>query len=157
MDKKKKEHKVLIKGPISSQFIANSIAKHTTKTNIGAHTIFLGQVRSDVINDKSVVAIEYSVYEEMANNEFQLIREEAFEKYQLTCMHMYHSIGEVKAGELSLFVFVSAKHRTQVFEACSYIVEQIKERIPIWGIEKFADGTFVWKTNTQKSVVNSQL
>lgn len=147
-EKKKKIHKVIQQGAISPQFIADSIAKHSSKTSIGAHTIFLGQVRNDIIEDKEVAEIEYTVYEDMAEKEFHTIREEAFSKYELTCMHIYHSIGNVKAGEISLFVFVSAIHREQVFTACSYIVEQIKSRVPIWGKEIFKDGSFIWKTNT---------
>ena len=147
MENNKKIHKVIQQGAISPQFIADSIAKHSSKTTIGAHTIFLGQVRNDIINDKEVVEIEYTAYEEMAEKEFHTIREEAFSKYDLTCMHIYHSIGIVKAGEISLFVFVSAVHREQVFTACSYIVEQIKSRVPIWGKEIFNDTTFIWKSN----------
>lgn len=143
----KKKHKVIQQGAISPAFIADSIAKHSSKTNIGAHTIFLGQVRNDKINENEVAEIEYTAYEEMAEQEFHVIREEAFSKFELTCMHIYHSIGTVKAGEISLFVFVSAIHREQVFAACSYIVEQIKSRVPIWGKEIFADGTFIWKKN----------
>lgn len=143
----KKKHKVIQQGAISPAFIADSIAKHSSKTNIGAHTIFLGQVRKDKINENEVSEIEYTAYEEMAEQEFHAIREEAFSKYELTCMHIYHSLGIVKAGEISLFVFVSAVHREQVFAACSYIVEQIKSRVPIWGKEIFADGTFIWKKN----------
>ncbi len=150
-EKKKKTHKVIQQGAISPLFIADSIAKHSSKTNIGAHNIFLGQVRNDKIEGKEVSEIEYTAYEEMAEQEFHTIREEAFAKYDLTCMHIYHSIGIVKAGEISLFVFVSAAHRQQVFEACSYIVEQIKSRVPIWGKEIFADGTFFWKENSINS------
>lgn len=144
----KKKHKVLIKGPVAPEFIANSIANHSKKTGIGAHSIFLGQVRADSIQDKTVVAIDYSCYEEMAENEFYKIREEAFSKYDLTCMHIFHSVGTIKAGEICLFVFVSSKRRKQVFQACEEIVEQIKTRVPIWGKELFEDSTYVWKENT---------
>jgi len=149
--KEKKRHKVIQQGAISPQFVADSIAKHSSKTNIGAHTIFLGQVRNDLIDGKEVVEIEYTAYEEMAEEHFHIIREEAFAKYDLTCMHIHHSIGTVKAGEISLFVFVSAKHRAQVFDACSFIVEQIKSKVPVWGKEIFADGEHVWKSNTINS------
>ncbi|MDP1746387.1 MAG: molybdenum cofactor biosynthesis protein MoaE [Bacteroidota bacterium] len=147
--KEHKKHKAFITGPISPDFIANSIAKHSTKTTIGAHDIFLGQVRSDVIENKIVQSIEYTTYEEMAEEKFHEIREAAFDKFELTCMHIYHSIGNVKAGEICLFVFVSSKHRTQAFEACRYIVEEIKAHVPIWGKEIFEDETFVWKGNTK--------
>ncbi len=148
-EKKNKTHKVLQQGAISPQFIADSIAKHSSKTNIGAHTIFLGQVRNDKIEGKEVQSIEYSAYEEMAEKEFHIIREEAFTSYKLTCMHIYHSIGNVKAGEISLFVFVSAPHREEVFTACAAIVTQIKKRVPIWGKEILEDGTHLWKTNNK--------
>lgn len=145
--KEKTRKKVFVNGPISSQFIADSIAKHATQTSIGAHDIFLGQVRSDVIENKIVQAIEYSTYEEMAEDKFHEIREAAFAKFELTCMHIYHSLGNIKTGEICLFVFVSSKHRTSAFDACRYIVEEIKANVPIWGKEIFEDETFVWKEN----------
>ncbi len=103
--------KVLMQGAISPEKIANSIAHHQVKTNIGGHSIFLGQVRADEIEGKIVQAIDYSAYEDMAEKEFHNIREAAFEKFDLTCLHIYHSLGVVKAGEICLFVFTSSKHR----------------------------------------------
>jgi molybdopterin synthase catalytic subunit len=144
----KKQHTVFIKGPISPQFIADSIAKHSTKTNIGAHDIFLGQVRNDIKENKTVKSIEYSAYSEMAEDKFFEIREAAFSKYNLICMHIYHSIGIVKAGEICLFVFVSSKHRKDAFEACQHIVEEIKKSVPIWGKEILEDNSTTWKENS---------
>ena len=144
----KKKHNVFVKGAISSAFIAESIAKHSKKTTIGAHDIFLGQVRNDLIDGKTVVAIDYSAYDEMAEQKIHEIREAAFAKYDLVCMHIYHSQGVVRAGEICLFVFVSSKHRNDAFDACRDIVEQIKAHVPIWGKEIFEDETFVWKENT---------
>ncbi|MEO9476001.1 MAG: molybdenum cofactor biosynthesis protein MoaE [Cyclobacteriaceae bacterium] len=143
----KKRKKVFVEGPISPEKIANSIANHQVKTNIGAHDIFLGQVRADVIEGKPVAAIEYTAYEEMANDAFHEIRETAFEKYDLTCSHIYHSLGTVKAGEICLFVFTSSAHRKEAFEACRYMVEEIKEKVPVFGKEIFEDNTHQWKVN----------
>lgn len=143
----KKKHNVFITGSITPSFIADSIAKHSGKTTIGAHDIFLGQVRNDLINDKTVVAIDYSTYDEMAEQKFHEIREAAFAKYDLICMHIYHSLGIVKAGEICLFVFVSSKHRADAFNACREIVEQIKADVPIWGKEIFEDESYTWKEN----------
>ncbi|MFZ4800005.1 MAG: molybdenum cofactor biosynthesis protein MoaE [Bacteroidia bacterium] len=143
----KKKHKVFIQGAITPTFIADSIAKHNGKTTIGAHDIFLGQVRNDLIDNKTVSAIEYSAYEEMAENLFYEIREAIFVKYDIVCMHIYHSLGLVKTGEICLFVFVSAKHRKDAFDACRDLVEQIKAMTPIWGKEIFEDASHVWKTN----------
>jgi molybdopterin synthase catalytic subunit len=145
--KEKKKHNVFINGPITPEFITNSIAKHSSKTDIGAHDIFLGQVRSDIIDDKIVVAINYEAYQEMADDLFYEIREAAFAKYNLVCMHIYHSLGVVKTGEICLFVFVSSKHRKEAFDACQDIVEQIKAMTPIWGKEIFEDDSYVWKEN----------
>lgn len=141
--------KVFKNGAITSDFIGDSIAKHQTKTSIGAHNIFLGQVRADVIDGKTVKAIEYTAYNEMAESVLHEIREATFAKFQLTCMHIYHSLGTVLAGEICLFVFVSAPRRKTVYEALEYIVEEIKEKAPIFGKEIFEDDSFVWKENTK--------
>ena len=139
---------VFIQGAISPAFIGDSIAHHQSKTHIGAHDIFLGQVRADMIDKREVVAIEYSAYEEMANKQFHKIREEAFDKFDLSCLHIYHSIGIVKAGEICLFVFASSPHRKVVFEALQYVVEEIKNKVPVFGKELFEDDSYQWKVNT---------
>jgi molybdopterin synthase catalytic subunit len=143
----KKINNCFKEGAISSSFIGDSIAKHQTKTSIGAHQIFLGQVRKDEINKLKVQAIEYSAHVEMANIVFNEIRENAFEKFDLVCMHIYHSIGVVKAGEICLFVFVSSKHRKMAQKAVEYIVEEIKEKVPVFGKEILENETHVWKVN----------
>jgi molybdopterin synthase catalytic subunit len=143
----KKPKNVFKQGAISSEFIGESITKHQTKTSIGAHNIFLGQVRADIIDGKTVSAIEYTAYEDMANEIFHDIRETAFEKFELTCMHIYHSLGTVKSGEICLFVFVSSPGRKVVFKALEYIVEEIKANVPVFGREIFEDETYQWKIN----------
>ena len=144
------EHKrktVFVQGAVSAQFVADSIARHSSKTDIGAHSIFLGQVRRDEKDGKFVQAIVYTAHEEMANEQFHRIREDAFEKYPLTCMHIYHSLGSVAVGEISLFVFTSSPHRRAAIDACNEIVERIKNEVPVWGKEVLEDGEYVWKTN----------
>lgn len=147
MDTSKPIKKSFVQGPISAEFIGSSIAKHQSKTSIGAHNIFLGQVRADEIDGKTVAAIDYSAYEEMAEQSFYDIREAAFEKYNLTCLHIYHSLGLVKAGEICLFVFVSAPRRKVVYEALNFLVEEIKEKVAIFGKELFEDESYTWKKN----------
>ena len=147
MTKNKKPKKVFIEGAISPEKIATSIAHHQVKTNIGGHDIFLGQVRADEIDGKIVQGIDYSAYEEMAEQKFHEIREEAFAKFDLTCMHIYHSIGPVKAGEICLFVFTSSKHRVAAMDACRFLVEEIKEKVPVFGKEIFEDDSYQWKVN----------
>jgi molybdopterin synthase catalytic subunit len=132
---------------INPGFIAESIAKHSSRKDIGAHSIFLGQVRADVIDGNTVSAIEYTAYEDLALEKMHEIREAIFGKYNLTCMHIHHSLGEIKAGEICLFVFTSSKHRKIAIEACEEVVERIKADLPVWGKEIFEDETHQWKVN----------
>lgn len=144
---KKKPKNIFVQGPVTAAFIADSIQKHSTKTDIGAHSIFLGQVRNDVVDGKTVDAIDYTTYEEMALEQAHLIREAIFAAYPLTCMHIYHSLGTVKAGEISLFVFTSSAHRKAAIDACTEVVERIKKELPVWGKEVFEDASYQWKEN----------
>lgn len=143
----RKPKNIFTPGPIPASFIAESIQKHSTQTGIGAHSIFLGQVRSDVIENKTVAAIDYTAYEEMALGKMHEIREAIFAKYSLTCMHVHHSLGRVAAGEICLFVFTSSKHRKAAINACEETVERIKAELPVWGKELFADESYQWKVN----------
>ena len=146
--KERKPRNIFVQGAIAASFIADSIQKHSTQTAIGGHSIFLGQVRADVVNDKKVAAIEYTAYEEMALEKMFDIRESIFKKYELTCMHVYHSLGKVAAGELSLFVFTSSPHRKAAIDACEETVERLKAELPVWGKEMFEDETHQWKENS---------
>lgn len=144
----KKIKNIFVKGPIEPAFIADSIAKHSSKTAIGAHSIFMGQVRKDEIDGKFVAAIEYTAYEEIALEKMHQIREDIFEKYPLHCMHIYHSLGTVKTGEICLFVFTSSAHRKPAIAACNEVVDRLKAELPIWGKEIFEDNTHQWKENS---------
>ena len=144
---KSKSKKLFTEGAVTPEFIASSISKHSSQKNIGAHCIFLGQIRSDEINGSAVQAIDFTAYREMAEEEYFNIRELIFAKYNLICMHVYHSLGRVNSGEINLFVFVSSEHRKDSENACSEMVELIKTRIPVFGKEIFEDGSYSWKVN----------
>lgn len=140
---KKKSH--LIDGPISHTFVAKQLDKHQHKTNIGAHACFLGTVRADEEDQKTVVGIDYSAYEDMISKTVQEIKDILFDKYNdLICMHIYHSTGLVKVGENSLFVLVSSGHRKQCFAAITECVELIKEKLPVWKKELYDDESHKW-------------
>lgn len=139
---------IFVEGAIAPAFIADSIAKHATRHDIGAHEIFLGQVRADVIDGRSVEAIEYTAYADMANEQMTVIREEAFARWpEMTCLHVHHSLGTIKAGELCFMVFASAPHRMAAREAVAWVVDRIKAELPIFGREVLSDATHVWKVN----------
>lgn len=145
---KRKPKNIFVQGAIPSEKIANSIQNHSTKTEIGAHSLFLGQVRADKKNGSTVKAIEYTAYEEMALKKAFEIREDIFEKYPLSCMHIHQSLGEVKTGEICLFVFTSSKRRKAAIDACEELVERIKKELPVWGKEIFENDDKSWKVNT---------
>jgi molybdopterin synthase catalytic subunit len=143
----KKIRNIFVNGAIPAEFIGQSIKAHSSKTNIGAHSIFLGQVRADEIAGKKVLEINYTAHEAMALETMQSIREEIFTKFELTCLHVHHSLGRVKAGEICLFVFTSSKHRKAAVSACQEIVERIKAELPVWGQELLEDESMQWKIN----------
>ena len=147
MEKKRTPKQIFRQGAIPAGFIGDSIAKHATNTAIGGHSIFLGQVRADVIEGKQVQAIDYTAYEEMALEKIHEIREAIFAKYPLTCMHVHHSLGRVAVGEICLFVFTSSAHRKPAIDACTECVERIKAELPVWGKEVLEDEAYVWKAN----------
>ena len=143
----KKSKPLFVQGAIPAQKLADSVAHHSSQVNIGAHAIFLGQVRADQVGDATVTAIDYSAHEEMAQKVYDEIREACFSRYAITCAHVYHSLGEVAVGTLCFYVFTSAERRKDAIDACSYFVEQIKANVPIFGKEVLSDASYQWKVN----------
>jgi molybdopterin synthase catalytic subunit len=141
----RKPKNIFLQGAVSSGFIAECIGGHSHKTDIGGHSIFLGQVRADEKEGRKVIAIEYTAYSEMALGKMHEIREDIFAKYPLSCMHVYHSLGRVPAGEICLFVFTSSAHRKPALDACTETVERIKKELPVWGRELFEGTGYRWK------------
>ena len=136
----------LTNGPVSQGVITQLIEKIGGKTNSGGHMIFLGQVRADDINGKTVKAIEYSAYAEMVYSEVENIKKSIFSEFpDVKSVDIIHSTGIVKAGEISLLVLVSAGHRLQAMQACSKAVELIKGNLPVWKKEIFNDDSHLWK------------
>ncbi len=138
---------IFVEGAITPEKIAKSIRAHQSKTGIGAHDLFLGQVRADEKNGKKVQAIEFTAQRDMANQICHEIKEATFIKYPIHCMHIYHSIGTVNIGELCIFVFMSATNRSTVFDALQEVVNEIKANVPIFGKELYEDQSHSWKKN----------
>ncbi|TAG14348.1 MAG: molybdenum cofactor biosynthesis protein MoaE [Sphingobacteriia bacterium] len=143
----KKIRNIFYQGPIPADKIAADLQQHASNTDIGAHSIFIGQVRADQKETDSVAAIEYTAYPEMALEKMAEIRADLFIRYPLTCMHVHHSLGRVNIGEICLFVFVSSKHRKAAMDACEAMVEAIKKELPIWGKEICSNDAEYWKQN----------
>lgn len=134
-------------GAISPGLIADSIRKYSAAAAAGAHAIFIGQVRADVIRKDRVSSITYTAYRELALETMQAIRAAILEKYDLAEMEVHHSLGEVAAGEICLFVLAVSAHRKAAMEACNELVERVKNELPIWGRECFEKEGYQWKIN----------
>jgi molybdopterin synthase catalytic subunit len=140
--------KYLINSPIYPDIISTRLSLTITRKDTGGHSIFLGQVRDDVIGISRVAAIEYSAYEPMLNGEAEKIVGEIKAGFDdVISVEILHSTGIVKAGEISLLVIVSAGHRDHATRACRQTVELIKERLPVWKKEIFEDDSHHWKGN----------
>jgi molybdopterin synthase catalytic subunit len=138
---------LFIEGPISSEFISGIIHLHSLHTAIGAHSIFLGQVRSDEADGSRVAAIEYTTHAEMALEKLHEIQADLFEKYHMTGLNIFHSTGKVRAGEICFFVLAVSAHRAQAIAACSEAVERVKSELPVWGKLILENAAVQWKEN----------
>ncbi len=99
--------------------------------NEGAVVDFFGVVRI-IENDRVIDGIEYEAFEAMAERQLVLIADEARHRYRLGSVIIHHRIGYVRAGEASLFVRVTARHRRAAFEGSCQIIERLKQTVPIW-------------------------
>ena len=110
----------------------------------GATVLFLGSVRrSD--EDGPVRAIEYSTYEEMVGAELERILDEAARRWPGLGCAVQHRTGSVPLGEASIAVAAAAAHRGTAFEACRFVVDEAKRRLPVWKHEQLDDGTVRWR------------
>jgi molybdopterin synthase catalytic subunit len=109
----------------------------------GGTCVFLGTVRSGP-EERGVTAIEYSAYEEMVEVEFGRLLDDAEQRWPEARIAVRHRLGTIPAGEASIAIAAAAPHRAQAFEACRFVIEEVKRRIPVWKKELRLDGTEVW-------------
>ncbi len=108
----------------------------------GGIDVFIGAVR-DATQGKKVIALEFEAYEKMAIAEFQKIIDQAGKKWPILKVAVSHAVGRREIGELAVVIAVSAAHRDAAFQACRYVIDTLKETVPIWKKEIFEDGD-VW-------------
>lgn len=131
--------KYLTRSPISLDALLASVASPAC----GGTCAFLGTVR-DAPEDGGVTGIEYSAYEEMAEAELGRILDEARARWPEARVALLHRIGMIPVREASIAIAAAAPHRAQAFEACRHVIEQVKQRLPIWKKEHRADGSTTW-------------
>jgi molybdopterin synthase catalytic subunit len=110
----------------------------------GALLTFRGIVRRDKTKYGVVKEIIYEAYVEMAEKEIEKIKQNASKNFKADEIHIIHRIGKVSVGEVSLLVAVLAPHRQAGIKAVEYVIEEIKNRVPIWKKEIFEDGSHYW-------------
>jgi molybdopterin synthase catalytic subunit len=108
----------------------------------GGIDIFIGTVR-DSTKGKAVMRLEFEAYEPMALKEMKNIAEQAFEKWPVQKLLIHHRTGILKVGEVPVIIAISCAHRDAAFEACRYVIDTLKQTVPIWKKEIFEDGE-VW-------------
>ena len=109
----------------------------------GGTCVFLGTVRNGP-DEHGVTAIEYSAYEEMVEAELGRLLADARGRWPEARIAVRHRLGTIPVGEASITIAAAAPHRAQAFEACRYVIEEVKRRVPVWKKELRVDGTEVW-------------
>ena len=117
-------------------FVANPAA--------GAIDMFVGTVRNS-FNGRGVFRMEYHGYPDMAEKILEEIAGEAVRRWSLRRISIRHRLGLLELGEASVVIAVSSEHRAEAFEACRFVIEEIKRDLPVWKKEFFADGDISWK------------
>lgn len=109
----------------------------------GAFASFEGWVR-DHNEGKAVQGLRYEAYVALAEKEGERIVEEALGRFAIVDARCVHRIGELRIGELAVWVGVSAAHRGAAFDACRYVIDEVKSRVPIWKQEHYREGDAGW-------------
>ena len=113
----------------------------------GGIATFIGLVR-DHQDGRSVVRLEYSAYEPMADGEAALIVQEAETRWPVR-VTLRHRVGTLEIGDVAVAVVAASAHRAPAFDACRYVIEEVKRRVPVWKKEFYADGAIAWVDPTR--------
>ena len=127
----------------------------TAQQTYGAIVSFSGVVRADCHNGRTVIAIEYDAYRQMAERQIQHLVAEAQVCWPLEAIQIQHRVGRVDAGQLSVAIVVASGHRADAYAASIFLLEGIKHQVPIWKRECYDDGTSQWARRIQERVVPS--
>ena len=120
-----------------------NLSKDMRQSTAGAYVSFEGWVRNHNIG-KVVKSLSYDGEESIANSEGNKILREALIKYKISGVESQHRIGDLDVGDCAVWIGVTADHRCDAFEACSYIIEELKNRLPIWKKEHYSDSSSKW-------------
>ena len=105
----------------------------------GGIDVFIGTVRN-ATKGKKLLRLEFEAYEPMALKEIEKIAVKAFEKWPVQKLLVHHRVGVLEVGEIPVIIAVSCAHRDAAFEACRFVIDTLKQTVPIWKKEVFEDG-----------------
>jgi molybdopterin converting factor subunit 1 len=108
----------------------------------GAAVVFEGVVRNQTRGRKTLY-LDYEAYEEMARQEMERLAEQALKQFQIRDVALIHRLGRIAIGETSVLIAVASAHRAAAFDACRWLIDTLKQTVPIWKKEYFEDGA-VW-------------
>ena len=129
---------------ITTETIDHAALTERVRSNLaGAVCTFLGTVR-EMTGDRRTASLDYEAYPEMAEKKLAELEAEARRRWPIQEAALVHRVGPLALGEISVVVAVSCPHRNQAFEACRWLIDTIKEVVPIWKKEVWADGTQEW-------------
>lgn len=120
-----------------------SLRSQLMRDSAGAYASFEGWVR-DHQDGRAVSGLRYEAYVALAEAEGERILEEAIAKFAIAAARCIHRTGDLAIGDMAVWVGVSAAHRDAAFDACRFIIDEIKSRVPIWKHERYADGDKEW-------------
>jgi molybdopterin synthase catalytic subunit len=129
---------------ITSEVIdPDTLKRDLADRRAGAFVAFEGWVR-DHNEGEAVNALDYESHAEIAEKEGERIIAEAMQKFDVLAAHCRHRVGELAIGDCAVWVGVSAAHRGAAFEAARYIIDEVKQRVPIWKKEHYQAGHSGW-------------
>jgi molybdopterin synthase catalytic subunit len=120
-----------------------SLTERVRSPLAGAVCTFLGTVR-ELTGDRRTASLEYEAYPGMAEKKLRELETEARNRWPIVELVIVHRVGRLELGEVSVALAVSCPHRGQAFDACRWLIDTLKEEVPIWKKESWADGTEEW-------------
>jgi len=118
----------------------------------GAVLIFCGDIRNHS-EKKNVSFLEYEAHESMALKQISSIVKEAKKKWQIHKVEVIHRLGKIAVKDCSIAIAVSTSHRAEAYEASRYIIDTIKQTVPIWKKEHFVDGNSSWSKGCEATSI----
>lgn len=121
----------------------HALTEQVRRPECGGVVLFLGTVR-DLTDGRVTAALDYEAYPSMAEKKLAEIEQEVRQRWPIGDVALVHRLGHLQVSEVSVAVAVSSPHRAEAFEACRHAIDRLKQIVPIWKKENWADGATEW-------------